>query len=45
MVAAAIGRAMHRHRGACAGVNGDWRGGRQGDGFCDVAMVRVFFFV
>ena len=41
----AIGGAMHRRGGACAGVNGDRRGGGRGEGFCDVGMVRVFFFL
>ena len=45
MVAAAIDSAMHRRGGACAGVNGDRRGDGQGEGFCDVWMVRVFFFL
>ena len=45
MVAAVIGGAMHRRGGACAGVNGDRRGGGRGEGFCDVGMVRVFFFL
>ena len=44
MVAAVIGGAMHRRRGACAGVNGTGGGGGRGEGFCDVGMVRVFFF-
>ena len=40
---------MQSHGGACAGVNGERTGGaevggRRGEGFCDVGMVRVFFF-
>ena len=49
MVTATIGGAMYRRGGACAGVNGDRTGGAKagggrGEGFCDVGMVRVFFF-
>ena len=38
---------MHRRGGACAGVNGERTGGGggRGEGFCDVGMVRVFFFL
>ena len=40
----------HRHGGACAGVNGERTGGAEvggvrGEGFCDVGMVMVFFFL
>ena len=45
MVTTAIGGAMHRRGGACVGVNGDRRGGGRGEGFYDVGMVRVFFFL
>ena len=47
MVTAAIGGAMHRRGGACAGVNGDRRHGVAGggEGFGDVGMERAFFFL
>ena len=50
MVTATIGGAMHRRGGACAGVNGERTGGAevgggQGEGFCDMGMARVFFFL
>ena len=50
VVTAVIGGSMHRRGGACAGVNGERTGGVEVDGgrvegFCDVGMVRVFFFL
>ena len=43
-------RWCHGIDGACAGVNGERAGGAEagggrGEGFCDVGMVRVFFFL
>ena len=45
MVAAAIGGAMHRHGGACVGVNGDRRGWRAGWVFLCHGDAEGFLFL